>query len=87
MTYTMSVRFDDGTASQLEDLASAGNTSKTSALEEAVRIAWRELQYRRLEEGYAAIAAENPHYPFESAEDSAIRRKRRAERERRRSEQ
>lgn len=86
MTHAMSVRLDDETASQLDDLVSAGRTSKAAALQEAVHIAWRELQYRRLEEGYAAVAAENPHYPFESAEDAAIRRKRRVERERRRAE-
>lgn len=86
MTHTMSVRLDDETAGQLDDLVSAGQTSKAAALQEAVHIAWRELQYRRLEEGYAAIAAENPYYPFESAEDAAIRRKRRAEREGRRAE-
>jgi predicted transcriptional regulator len=86
MTYTMSVRLDDETASQLDDLVSAGQTSKAAALQEAVHLAWRELQYRRLEEGYAEVAAENPHYPFESAEDAAILRKRRAERERRRAE-
>jgi predicted transcriptional regulator len=85
MTYAMSVRLDDETARQLDDLVSAGHTSKAAALQDAVHVAWRELQYRRLEEGYAAIAAENPHYPFESAEDGAIRRKRRAERERRRA--
>jgi predicted transcriptional regulator len=85
MTYAMSVRLDEETARQLDDLVSAGHTSKASALQEAIHVAWRELQYRRLEEGYAAIAAENPHYPFESAEDAAIRRKRRAERERRRA--
>jgi predicted transcriptional regulator len=86
MTHTMSVRLDDETASQLDDLVNAGQTSKAAALQEAVHIAWRELQYRQLEEGYAAVAAENPNYPFESAEDAAIRRKRRAERERRRAE-
>jgi predicted transcriptional regulator len=86
MTYTMSVRLDDETASQLDDLVRAGNTTKAAALQEAVRIAWRELQYRRLEEGYAAVAAENPHYPFESGEDAAVRRARRSERERRRAE-
>jgi predicted transcriptional regulator len=83
MTFTMSVRFKDETARQLEDLAQAGNTSKVSALEEAVQLAWRELQYQRLEEGYAAIAAEDPHYPFESAGDAADRRKRRTDRDRR----
>lgn len=31
----------------------------------------------------AAIAAQKPHYPFESAQDGAIRRQRRAQRERR----
>lgn len=86
MTHTMSVRLDDETAHQLDDLVSAGHISKAAALQDAVHIAWRELQYRRLEEGYAAMAAENPHYPFESAEDAAIRRKRRADRERRRAE-
>jgi len=86
MTHAMSVRLDDETAKQLADLVSAGHTSKTAALQDAVHVAWRELQYRRLEEGYTAIAADNPHYPFESAEDAAIRRKRRAERERRRAE-
>lgn len=77
---------DDETASQLGDLASADHTSKAAALQQAVHIAWRELQYRRLEEGYAAAVSENPHYPFESAEDAAIRRNRRAARERRRAE-
>jgi len=86
MTHAMSVRLDDETAQQLADLASAGHTSKAAALQDAVHVAWRELQYKRLEEGYAAIAAENPHYPFESAEDAAIRKRRRADRERRRAE-
>jgi predicted transcriptional regulator len=75
---------DEETARQLDDLVSAAHTSKAAALQDAGNVAWRQLQYRRLEEGYAAIAAENPHYPFESAEDAVVRRKRRAERERRR---
>jgi predicted transcriptional regulator len=85
MTYVMSVRLDDETARQLDDLASAGgHTSKAAAVQDAVHLAWRQLQYGRLEEGYAARAADNPHYPFESAEDAVARRERRAERERRR---
>jgi predicted transcriptional regulator len=86
MTYTISVRMDDQTASQLADLASAGHTSKAAAVHDAVRLAWRELQYRRLEEGYDSVAADNPHYPFESSQDATIRKARRAERDRRRAE-
>src|SRR5260370_36313916 len=49
----------------------------------AIHSAWRRLQADKLEAGYAAAVAGNPHYPYESAEEAAVLRARRRARQER----
>jgi predicted transcriptional regulator len=85
MSKNMTVRFDDETARQLSELAETTHTTKVAAIQCAVHDAWVRLQYEKLDAGYAAAVAENPHYPYESAEEAAVRRNRRAARDSRRA--
>lgn len=81
----MRQHLDDRTVRQLRVLARAGFTTLVDTLQEAVDLAWRELQYRRLEDAYAEMGAEPPPGPPRSGGDAAVRRARRAEQDRRRS--
>jgi predicted transcriptional regulator len=76
MTSALTVRLDEDTARQLAELAEHYR-SRSAAVQEAIRRAWRQLQEEKLDAGYAAAAAENPHYPYESAEEAAVLRARR----------
>jgi predicted transcriptional regulator len=77
MTHAMTVRLDDETEAKLSDLA-AHFPSRSAAVQTAIRQAWITMQEERLGRGYADVVAENPHYPFESAEEAtAFRRRRR----------
>ena len=40
----------------------------------AIHQAWQHLQEEKLQAGYAAAVTENPHYPYESAEEAAVLR-------------
>ncbi len=78
MTSAMTVRLDEETARQLAELAEHYR-SRSAAVQDAIHRAWRQLQDEKLEAGYAAAVAENPHYPYESAEEiAALRARRRA---------
>jgi len=76
MTSALTVRLDEDTARQLAELAEHYR-SRSAAVQEAIRRAWRQLQEEKLDAGYAAAAAENPHYPYESTEEAAVLRARR----------
>jgi predicted transcriptional regulator len=76
----MTVRLDEDTARQLAELAEH-YPSRSAAVQEAIRRAWRQLQEDKLDAGYAAAAAENPHYPYESAAEAAVLRTRRRARQ------
>jgi predicted transcriptional regulator len=76
MTSALTVRLDEDTARQLAELAEHYR-SRSAAVQEAIRRAWRQLQEEKLDAGYAAATAENPHYPYESAEEAATLRARR----------
>jgi predicted transcriptional regulator len=76
MTSALTVRLDDDTARQLAELAEHYR-SRSAAVQEAIRRAWRQLQEEKLDAGYAAATAENPHYPYESAAEAAVLRARR----------
>ncbi|GEM_PF-1669617 len=71
------------TARELAELAERYR-SRSAAIQDAIHRAWRQLQADKLEAGYAAAVAENPHYPYDSAEEAAVlraRRRARAERD------
>jgi len=76
----MTVRLDEETARQLAELAEHYR-SRSAAVQDAIHRAWRQLQDEKLEAGYAAAVAENPHYPYESAEETAALRARRRARQ------
>ena len=76
MTSAMTVRLDEETARQLGELAEK-HPSRSAAVQDAIHRAWRQLQEEKLEAGYAAAVADNPHYPYESAEEAATLRARR----------
>jgi predicted transcriptional regulator len=76
MTSALTVRLDEDTARQLAELAEHYR-SRSAAVQEAIHRAWRQLQEEKLDAGYTTAAAENPHYPYESAEEAAVLRARR----------
>jgi len=76
MTNAMTVRLDEETARQLRELAE-GHRSRSAAVQYAIRCAWEQLQSDKLAAGYAAAVAENPHFPYESAEERSVLRTRR----------
>ena len=75
MAHAMTVRLDDETEARLAELA-AHYPSRSAAVQTAIRQAWITMQEERLGQGYAAAVVENPHYPFESAEEAAAFRRR-----------
>jgi predicted transcriptional regulator len=80
MTNAMTVRLDDETSRELTELAEL-HPSRSAAVLAAIHQAWQRLQDERLQAGYAAAVAENPHYPYESAEEAAVLRARRRARQ------
>ena len=80
MTTALTVRLDEDTARELAELAERYR-SRSAAVQDAIHRAWRQLQDEKLEAGYAAAVAENPHYPYESAEEAAALRVRRRARQ------
>jgi predicted transcriptional regulator len=80
MTSAMTVRLDEETARQLAELAKRYR-SRSAAVQDAIHRAWRQLQDEKLDAGYAAAVADNPHYPYESAEEAAALRARRRARQ------
>jgi predicted transcriptional regulator len=80
MTNAMTVRLDDETARQLAELAERYR-SRSAAVQDAIHRAWQQLQDDKLDAGYAAAVAGNPHYPYESAEEAAALRARRRARQ------
>jgi predicted transcriptional regulator len=82
MTNAMTVRLDEQTSRELAELA-GHYRSRSAAIQDAIHSAWQRLQADKLEAGYAAAVADNPHYPFESAEEAAVLRTRRRARQER----
>lgn len=80
MTSAMTVRLDEDTARELAELAELYR-SRSAAVQEAIHQAWQQLQAEKLDAGYAAAIAENPHFPYESAEEAAALRARRRARQ------
>jgi predicted transcriptional regulator len=81
MTSAMTVRLDEETARELAELAERYR-SRSAAVQDAIHRAWQQLQADKLDAGYAAALAENPYYPYESAEEAdALRARRRARHE------
>jgi predicted transcriptional regulator len=80
MTSAMTVRLDEDTARELGELAE-NYRSRSAAVQDAIHRAWRQLREEKLDAGYAAAIAENPHYPYESAEEAAALRARRRARQ------
>lgn len=80
MTSAMTVRLDDETERQLAELAEHYR-SRSAAVQDAIHRAYAELQGEKLEAAYAAAVADNPHYPYESAEEAAALRARRRARD------
>lgn len=76
MTTAMTVRLDEETARQPSELAER-LPSRSAAIKETIRLAWEDLQAEKLDAGYAAAVAENPHYPYESADEATVLRERR----------
>jgi predicted transcriptional regulator len=82
MTNAMTVRLDEETSRELAELA-GHYRSRSAAIQDAIHNAWRRLQAEKLEAGYAAAVADNPRYPYESAEEAdVLRARRRTRRER-----
>jgi len=63
----------------LDDL-SAGQRSRSAAVQDAIRQAWERLQEEKLTAAYAGVLADNPDYPYESAEEAAALHARRLRR-------
>lgn len=82
MTSALTVRLDDETAHELTELAERYR-SRSAAVQDAIHRAWEQLQAEKLEAGYAQAVAENPYYPYESAEEAAVLRRRRRVRQER----
>jgi Arc/MetJ-type ribon-helix-helix transcriptional regulator len=80
MTSAMTVRLDDETSRELAELAER-HPSRSAAVQAAIHQAWQRLQEEKLQAGYAAAVAENPYYPYESAEEAALLRARRQARQ------
>ncbi len=80
MTTPLTLRLDDETAQQLTELAERYR-SRTAAVQDAIHRAWLQLREEKLEAGYAAAVAENPYYPYESADEAAVLRARRRARQ------
>jgi predicted transcriptional regulator len=80
MTSAMTVRLDDETSRELAELAER-HPSRSAAVQAAIHQAWQRLQEEKLQAGYAAAVADNPHYPYESAEEAAVLRARRRARQ------
>ena len=80
MTSAMTVRLDDETSQELAELAER-HPSRSAAVQAAIHQAWQRLQEEKLQAGYAAALAENPYYPYESAEEAAALRARRRARQ------
>jgi predicted transcriptional regulator len=80
MTSAMTVRLDDEISRELAELAER-HPSRSAAVQAAIHQAWQQLQEEKLLAGYAAAVAENPHYPYESAEEAAALRARRRARQ------
>jgi predicted transcriptional regulator len=76
----MTVRLDEETERQLAELADQ-QPSKSAAVQAAIHRAYEELQAEKLAAGYAAAVADNPHFPYESAEEAAVLRERRRSRD------
>ena len=68
MTYAMTVRLDEETQQQLAELAEA-HPSRSAAVTAAIREAWRRLREEKLDAAYAAAVADDPHFPYESADE------------------
>lgn len=79
MTTAMTVRLGEQTARELDELAQRYR-SRSAAVQDAIHRAWAQLQDEKLEAGYAAAAADNPDFPYESAEEAAVLRARRRDR-------
>lgn len=80
MTSAMTVRLDEDTARQLAELAERAR-SRSAAVQDAIHLAWQQLQVEKLDAGYAAVVAENQQYPYESAEEATALRARRRTRQ------
>jgi predicted transcriptional regulator len=79
MTTAMTVRLAEQTARELDELAQQYR-SRSAAVQDAIHQAWAQLQDEKLAAGYRAVAAENPRYPYDSAEEAAVLRTRRRDR-------
>ncbi len=75
----MTVRLGEDTTRELDELAQRYR-SRSAAVQAAIHQAWTQLQDEKLAAGYAAAAAANPDYPYESAEEAAALRSRRRDR-------
>jgi predicted transcriptional regulator len=76
MTSAMTVRLDERAARELSELAER-HRSRSAAVQDAIHRAWQRLQEEKLEACYADAVAENPYYPYESADEAAALRARR----------
>lgn len=73
----MTVRLDAETERQLAELAEGHYPSRAAAVSDAIRQAWQRVQEDQLDAAYAAAVADNPHYPYDSADERAAMRRRR----------
>jgi Arc/MetJ-type ribon-helix-helix transcriptional regulator len=76
MTNAMTVRLDEETARELAELAERYR-SRSAAVQGAIHRAWQQMQSEKLDAGYAQAVADNPYYPYESAEEAETLRARR----------
>jgi hypothetical protein len=79
MTKALTIRLGEQTARELDELARS-HRSRSAAVQDAIHRAWTQLQDEKLEASYAAAAAENPDYAYESAQEAAVLRDRRRDR-------
>jgi len=76
--YSISVRLDETTRERLREIVEGRRyRSANAAIVDAINQIWETLQHDELEAAYAAAAAENPAYPYESQNERSVARSRR----------
>ena len=79
--FSSRLRLDSRTRERLQSVVALGRyRSQNAAIIAAINRLCDELQTEQLEAGYAAAVAENPSYPYESADERQIMRHRRDQR-------
>lgn len=85
MAYSMTLRLDPSTHDRLRRIVEGRFRSNNAAIVAAINKLWETLEDEELDAAYAAAVADNPAYPYESADERTVSKKRRNARQRRKS--